>query len=601
MLQLDDFTTGRPWPPPSDAPRQARYKRNELLFDGQLDKVYGRWVRLISGDTEETHYALNFPRRLSYLWADLVFGEAPAITVDEPEPTEPEAQDALAVDPDADTLDVRDSDPAASSAPRAGADTPKAQPGDPTVPPDPAQQPAVDAEAPDPKTERQDALNELLDKTQLHVAGHESIVDVSRFGDAVIKLYRDEPVPIAELAEAADPELTAEPEMRDGDVSVEAINPREWFPIRNPFRPRRIDAHVLAWEIDGPVNWMADAVARYQGTAPKRPKRLVVEVHESGTSTYRVYELEHGGKIGSLVSEETEETGLDVPIVFHIPGPRTSGQLFGRDDYTAADSPLEYIVWLMAARQSVILKHQDPSIIGPPGQLKQDDRGELVYDAGSAYFEIDDPQTTITPEYLTWDGKLDAAFTQTEALWNDLYTVTETSPVAFSATKDGFAESGTSLKLRMQAPLKKAERITRNLDPVWREIIRALAELASVDIAEGVTIEWRDGLPSDDKEASEISAKDIASGLTSKLSERMRRYGMTEQQARDEQERIDEESKAAGPSFADRLLNAPAGITGDDPADPLGLDDGTGTAPKGVTPPQLAPHVEATKRAFGKA
>ena len=604
MLHLDDFEPGRPWPPPDDAPRQARYTRNQLLFEGQLDKVYGRWVRLIQNDTEETHYALNFPRRLSMLWADLVFGEAPAVTIDEPEPVDPEAQDATEIDPEADAADVLDSDPAASSTPRPGADVAKGAVA-PDAQLDPTMQPAVEEKAPKPKSTKQDKLNELIDKLGLHVVGHEAIIDVSRYGDAVLKLYRDEPLEVLTNEPATDEPVEPTDEAatlksRDGDVGVEAVAPMHWFPIRNPTRPRRIEAHVLAWEIEGPVEQAADAESRRKGDKPKRKKRLVVEIHEAGKSSYITYELVNGNKIGSPVpgSEDEEFTGLEVPIVFHIPGPRTSERLHGLDDYSAIDSPLEYMVWLMAARQSVILKHQDPSIVGPPGQLKEDEStGELIYEGGSSYFEIDDSQSTVTPEYMTWDGKLEAAFQQSEMLWRDLYTTSETSSAAFTATEDGFAESGSSLKLRMQAPLKKAERITRNLDPVYKAILRNLAELASIPLGDenDVTIEWRDGLPTDDKEASEISERDIRAGLTSKLSERMRRYGMTEDQARQEQERIDEESAAAGPSFADRLLGMPAGSTGD-PDDPLGLNE----PPKGETPPQLASSAQATKRAFGK-
>jgi hypothetical protein len=549
----------------------------------ELDKVYGRWVRLISGETEETHYALGFPRRLSFLWADLVFGERPAITVDEPEPVEPEAQDAAEVDPEADAQDALESDPDVDTAN-----------GVVDEPPDPTQQPAVEAKAPRPKSTRQDKLNELLDKVQLHVAGHESVIDISRYGEAVLKVYRDVDEDVEEGEEGEEGEESAAPVEDEPEIGVEAVYPGHWYPIRNPHRPRKINAHVLAWEIDAPVTWVDDAVARYMGTEPKRGKQLVVEIHERGQSTYNTYELEHGGRIGQLVSTEVEDTELDVPLVFHVPGPRTSERLHGLDDYEALHSPLEYLVWVMAARQSVILKHQDPSIVGPPGQLKEDETtGELVYDAGSAYFEIDDPTTSMIPQYLTWDGKLDASNVQLDRLWNDLYTVTETSPAAFNATQEGFAESGTSLKLRMTAPLKKAERITRNLDPVYKKIIATLAELADVDIADGVTIEWRDGLPSDDKEASEISERDLRSGLTSKLSERMRRYNMTEDQARDEQERIDEESQAAAPTLGQALLEA----------DPIAAAEMTGVQPdppKGVTPPQLKPSVDATKRKFGK-
>lgn len=632
MLTIDDFTTGRPWPPPSDAPRQARYNKCELMYEGELDKVFGRWVRLISGDKEETHYALKFPARLSNLWADLVFGEAPAITVSEPEPEIPD-------DADVDPLTgepVAEAPVKAVKAPEETETTasvgPSAKTNDKGQPVDSNGNPidrAVAALQPEPvKREappnpRQDALNDLLDKVRLNTAGREAVVDISRFGDGVIKLGRDEPDPLGAdpsggsaptptprkpattSASKPDGPAPAQPEVEgdkpkpladEAEIWAEAVNPKTWFPIKNPFRPRRIDAHVLAWEIEAPVDWVADTIARIQGKEPEKRKRLVVEVHERGKSTYNLYELGHGGRIGDLVQTETEDTGLTVPIVFHLPGQRTSGKTHGTDDYSAVASPLEYILWNMAARQSVILKHQDPSIVGPPGQLKTDERtGELTYDAGSHYFEIEDAAATMIPQYLTWDGKLEASAQQVEMLWSDMYHVTETSPAAFNATADGYAESGTSLKLRMTAPLKKAERITENIDPVYRAIIRALGELAGEDF-DDVTIEWRDGLPGDDNEASEISERDLRSGLTSKLSERMRRYGMTEQQARDEQARIDEETAAAGPSPMEKLLGMPT-VIGDDPDDPLGLTD-PNTPPKGQTPPQLASSAAATKKAF---
>ena len=57
-----------------------RYKENRDLFEGKHDKVFKDWIRLLRDDQQATlEIILNWPKRLSTLFADLLFGEPPGV------------------------------------------------------------------------------------------------------------------------------------------------------------------------------------------------------------------------------------------------------------------------------------------------------------------------------------------------------------------------------------------------------------------------------------------------------------------------------------------------------------------------------------------
>lgn len=72
---------GQDWPPKSEVDRLQLYKNNKYLFEGKHEQVYRDWVRLLRDDQKATlEIILNWPKRLSTLWADLLFGEPPKIS-----------------------------------------------------------------------------------------------------------------------------------------------------------------------------------------------------------------------------------------------------------------------------------------------------------------------------------------------------------------------------------------------------------------------------------------------------------------------------------------------------------------------------------------
>jgi hypothetical protein len=81
LTNLDFMQTGKPWPPVSETDRLKLYDNNRKLFEGHHEQVFKDWVRLLRGDQRATmEIILNWHKRLSTLWADLLLGEPPRIT-----------------------------------------------------------------------------------------------------------------------------------------------------------------------------------------------------------------------------------------------------------------------------------------------------------------------------------------------------------------------------------------------------------------------------------------------------------------------------------------------------------------------------------------
>lgn len=80
LTSLNFLNIGAPWPPPSELERLALYKENRNLFEGKHDKVFKDWIRLLRDDQQATlEIILNWPKRLSTLFADLLLGEQPGV------------------------------------------------------------------------------------------------------------------------------------------------------------------------------------------------------------------------------------------------------------------------------------------------------------------------------------------------------------------------------------------------------------------------------------------------------------------------------------------------------------------------------------------
>lgn len=99
LTSLSFLQPGEPWPPESERERIQRYQDHRYLFENEHGRVFNEWIRLIRHDEQAAlELFLNYPKRLSTLWADLLLGEAPRFHAGEQGSAEQESVDALVRD-----------------------------------------------------------------------------------------------------------------------------------------------------------------------------------------------------------------------------------------------------------------------------------------------------------------------------------------------------------------------------------------------------------------------------------------------------------------------------------------------------------------------
>jgi hypothetical protein len=99
LTSINFLSHGNPWPPPTEAERIERYAQNRLLFEGKHEQVYKDWIRLLREDQKATlEMVLNWHKRLTLLFADLLLGEPPKITAGNKDSQEQEAVERIIED-----------------------------------------------------------------------------------------------------------------------------------------------------------------------------------------------------------------------------------------------------------------------------------------------------------------------------------------------------------------------------------------------------------------------------------------------------------------------------------------------------------------------
>jgi len=194
-----------------------------------------------------------------------------------------------------------------------------------------------------------------------------------------------------------------------------------------------------------------------------------------------------------------------------------------------------------------------PSVNAPSSAAQQDpETGEWSLKMGNVFFRdsSDDPAT----EYITWDAQLEANFRQIEVLLNQLYVISEMGATLLGGEDKGNSNmSGRALKFKMISPLAKAKRMTMQLDPVIKNVIKLVSQLGGNDIKdltnEKITIKWQDGLPNDKLEEAEIIEKRKNSGTISTKTVLMEYDQMSEDRAEEEIEAITEEESMLTPTM----------------------------------------------------
>lgn len=376
--------------------------------------------------------------------------------------------------------------------------------------------------------QNQKFIDGLMEKNQLITQLYESGLGNSRRGDSIFKLRIGQRRP----SNPRDPQT----------LIMEEINPSIYFPQLGPNDPRYTPSEeVLAWTFAGPTGIVY----------------LHKEIHKPGFIFHEVYNYSaKDERIVSQVNSEQfgfpamEETGVDRPLIFHIPNVRDGGGFWGTSDYRDLIQLFFAINNRLTKSDNILDKHSDPILAVPPGMI--DENGKIKKESINM-FEFDE-ESGAKPEYIVWNANLEAAEHEIDKLIQILLMVSEVAPAALGVDKEGMAESGRALKFKLLSTIRKRNRKIRYYDQAIKDMLETAQQLAvvhsiaidgnKVGTPERPTIDWGDGVIADETEMVDTAVKRVDAGLSSRADEIAKLDGKTPDEAKKKVKEIDEESTA---------------------------------------------------------
>ncbi|WP_276913167.1 phage portal protein [Aneurinibacillus aneurinilyticus] len=389
----------------------------------------------------------------------------------------------------------------------------------------------------------QAAIERFVEDNDLNITNYESALGNAYRGDAFYKVmwaqfWR------GELPEEIDPFR----------VVIEAQNANYVFPETLVGNDNLIMAYHIAVPqyIEG-NEWILDVESHYPGRIVNRVFRMnalqtTVDNEVVSWKIYAEIEVENG----------VIETGVPYPLVVHIPNFSYDDSWEGQDDLTEHISLFDELNNRLSQLAVILDKHADPAIAVPVGTIEEDEQGNPIFHVGrTKVFEVQD-KNDIIPEYITWDGQLDANFREIEKVIDLILTAAEMPPVSLGKDNSGTSgASGLSIKWRMSSLLSKINRKRQYYDKGLKTLlyIAQLLEHAQSDekldyIPTVPKITFRDGLPDDELEMANVMS--IRTGGMPTISQRKAIKildNLTEEQVDDEVRRIREEQDTVDASI----------------------------------------------------
>jgi Phage portal protein, SPP1 Gp6-like len=401
----------------------------------------------------------------------------------------------------------------------------------------------------DDDSNEQKAIERIVADNDLNITLYESALANAYRGDSFFKIRWGQRFGGA-LPEDQDPFR----------VIIEAQNAEFVFPETSPTDANTIIAYHIAYpqlvKNTNGEEWILNVESHYPGVIKYAKYRM-------NPIQYNVDNEVEQWKIYAEITDARREvkTGVPFPLVVHVPNYALDDDWQGIDDLTEHHGIFDEINNRLSKIAEILDKHSDPAMVVPAGTLGEDEYGNPIFHAGrDKVFEVMD-KSEVIPQYITWNGQLDAAFKELEKLVDLLFINAELPPVALGKDNSGTSgASGLSIKWRMNSLLAKINRKRQYYDKALKQmlLIAQLLEHAQSDKKpdyEVVTpiIKFKDGLPDDEMEQATIAQ--IRTGgkpVQSQLSAIMEIHGYTEEQARIELERIREEERAE--SFVDSSI-----------------------------------------------
>lgn len=367
-------------------------------------------------------------------------------------------------------------------------------------------------------------LDEIVDQNDLYTTLYEAGLSTSFRGDGVFRVRKG----------------YRHPSDDEESVIIEEIPASSYFAELSPDYTREVLSEAVAWLHRVPG--MNRCYLRVEEHTPGLIRNLAFECHESTGKTGREVDLSRVYPDEATRPDREVPTGIGRSLLVHVPNLRHGSRFWGLSDYYDLETLFDAVNNRLSKTESILDKHANPKLMLPPGAAPQG----LLRAGDMDFFEVSTTAEAQAAKYLTWDGKLDAAFQHLEHVIDQIFRVAEISPAAFGLDKAGSIESGRAMRMRFIRTAAKIARKKQYFDVAIRWVLWLAQEMRRVHFGKPAPVEpvifWQDGIPDDAIELTEVEAKRVKAGLTSKKAALMRLYRMTEPQAQEELQRMAGES-----------------------------------------------------------
>jgi hypothetical protein len=205
------------------------------------------------------------------------------------------------------------------------------------------------------------------------------------------------------------------------------------------------------------------------------------------------------------------------------------------------------------------------------GLMTEDEHGRPIFNvANSKVFEIDGNSKDIIPQYVTWNGQLQEAYSEIDRLIEMILVTAEIPAVALGKGGDAGTSgaSGLAIRFRLNSLLAKIKRKRKYYEKGLKKVfliaqhLEAVVGVADYEITTP-KLTFTDGLDKDELQEANLVAIRTGGAVTmSQKTAIMKLDGLTEEQADAEIKRIEEEQAAqaekeaiANPSIFNNLTD----------------------------------------------